>query len=94
MGYKVYTNSKGQYHREDGPAVDLGGGFGQWWINDKLHRLDGPAIIWEDGDGMYYIDGIEYSYEDFTMYNRSIRIKSILNHQPIDLDIDESNPPK
>jgi len=38
---KVYDNGtkswwlNGQYHREDGPAVECANGYKEWWLNGK-----------------------------------------------------------
>ena len=57
---KIYTNSFGQRHRDDGlPAYEHGGdGSKEWWVNGKLHR-DGdlPAIEWGDGDKSWWVRG-------------------------------------
>ena len=34
-------------------------------INNILHCLDGPAVFNEDGSVEYYVDGVEYSEEEF-----------------------------
>lgn len=31
-----------------------------------LHKIGGPAIIYSDGNEKYYLDGIEYSKEDYS----------------------------
>ena len=31
----VYKNNKGQFHREDGPAIELYNGEKYWWINGE-----------------------------------------------------------
>jgi hypothetical protein len=41
----AYKNEKGQFHREDGPAIIYKDGSRQWWNNGYLHRIDGPAVI-------------------------------------------------
>jgi len=43
-----YTNSKGEWHRLDGPAIEYLDGGKEWWINGKLSRVDGPAIEFSD----------------------------------------------
>jgi hypothetical protein len=43
-GNKFWHNAKGQYHRENGPAIELASGAKFWYIDDLLHREDGPAI--------------------------------------------------
>lgn len=34
-----YRNSKGELHREDGPAVEEADGTKKWYLNGQLHRL-------------------------------------------------------
>ena len=55
------------YHRTDGPAVELANGIKFWCLNGKLHRTDGPAIEYANGNKEWYINGKEYSEEDFNM---------------------------
>ncbi len=45
-----YLNEKGQYHREDGPAIEWNNGIKEWFINGLCHREDGPAIEWDSDD--------------------------------------------
>jgi len=45
-GDKWWYNSKGEFHREDGPAVEYSDGSKTWWINGLRHREDGPAVDW------------------------------------------------
>lgn len=52
--YKV----NGEYHREDGPAIEWGNGNKHWYLNGKLHRLDGPAIDNLDGFKIWYKNGL------------------------------------
>jgi hypothetical protein len=33
--------------------------------NGLRHREDGPARIWPDGDVWYYLNGIEYTKEEY-----------------------------
>ena len=55
--YKIYKNSKGQFHRKDGPAVTYSDGSQYWYKNDKRHREDGPAVIYPDGSQEWWING-------------------------------------
>jgi hypothetical protein len=59
-GDKVWYMN-GQYHREDGPAIEFADGDMEWWLNGQLHREDGPAIEWvndhSDGGKEWYIPG-------------------------------------
>ena len=59
----LWKNSKGQLHREDGPAIIEPDGDKHWYIKGQLHREDGPA--WVGGNDQsphyseceYYVDG-------------------------------------
>jgi hypothetical protein len=52
-----YLNDNGDYHREDGPAIEWTEGSKCWCINGLKHREDGPAVISSDGDTWWYING-------------------------------------
>ena len=39
----------GEYHREDGPAVENAVGNKYWFLHGYRHREDGPAVEWADG---------------------------------------------
>jgi len=56
-GNKHWYNSKGEDHRDDGPAFEGTEGTKFWYKNGKPHREDGPA--WESPHGfkMWYING-------------------------------------
>jgi hypothetical protein len=56
-GNKIWRNSNGQWHREDGPAWEYASGTKVWYINDKRHREDGPAVEWTDGRKEWWING-------------------------------------
>ena len=56
-GKKVWYNSQGKYHRDDGPAIKWTSGTKDWYINGLRHREDGPAIEWADGGKWWYING-------------------------------------
>ena len=47
-GVKYWYNSKGDRHRDNGPAIDHPD-LKMWIINGKLHREDGPAVIYKNG---------------------------------------------
>jgi hypothetical protein len=64
-GNKRWYNEKGEFHREDGPAVEDISGWKEWRINDKRHRLDGPAIELTNGEKKWFIDGEQYSEKQF-----------------------------
>ena len=52
---------EGNYHREDGPAVEYPDGTKRWYKEGELHRLDGPAIVYPDGTEFWYIEDNFYS---------------------------------
>jgi hypothetical protein len=56
FGNKRWYNSKGQLHRDDGPAEESWY-YKYWWRNGELHREDGPAAEWNNGDKWWYIQG-------------------------------------
>ncbi len=67
----------GQHHRTDGPAVEnLSGKF--WFINDKPHREDGPAIEYSDGNKSWYLNGINYTEEEFHQEVIKIKLKRLV----------------
>ena len=43
-GTKRWLNSLGQFHREDGPAIEHDNGIKFWYKNGLHHREDGPAV--------------------------------------------------
>ena len=45
-----------QYHRADGPAVELSDGYRAWWVNGELHRTDGPAVEYADGSREWWLN--------------------------------------
>ena len=51
-----YRNSKGDPHRDDGPAYEHADGTTEWWVNGKLHREDGPAVEHASGDEEWYLN--------------------------------------
>ena len=58
----------GQFHREDGPAVEWNSGTKSWYLNDKLHREDGPAIEWSDGRKEWWLNDIQHTEEEFNQW--------------------------
>lgn len=69
-GTKRWLNDQGQYHREDGPAVEYYSGSNHWYQNDKLHREDGPAVEYSDGIKIWYYRGdlIGYNQREFDRF--------------------------
>lgn len=58
LGNKIWRNEKGEYHREDGPAIEYWNGDKEWWVDGKLHRIEGPACKYCDGYKAYYTNGL------------------------------------
>ena len=61
-GDKFWTLN-GQYHREDGPAIEEPDGTKRWYLRGNLHREDGPAIERPDGSKFWSLNG-QYHRED------------------------------
>ena len=64
-GTRRYYNSKGQLHREDGPAVVYSGGSCEWWQNGLRHRIDGSAVEWYDGHKEWWLNGKRYTKRNY-----------------------------
>ena len=68
---KFYYKNKAKtvWHREDGPAAVWDNGRKKaWYFNGKRHRIDGPACEYANGRKEWYIEGKEYSEEEFINY--------------------------
>jgi len=68
-GTKIYKNSKGYYHREDGPALEYTNGDKFWYKEGRWHRENSPAREWIDGNKEWWkkgkchrIDGPAWEY--------------------------------
>ena len=67
---KVYASGSkywylnGNYHREDGPAVEYADGSKYWFLNGKYHREDGPAAEYANGDKSWYLNGKKVTEEE------------------------------
>ncbi len=69
-GTRIWINSKDQFHRTDGPAVEKINGYKGWYVNGVKHRTDGAACEWGDGNKRWYLNGkIYYSKKE---YNKEI----------------------
>jgi len=55
----------GEFHREDGLAIERANGDKEWLLNGNLHREDGPAVEWADGTKSWYLNDKFYSEPDF-----------------------------
>jgi len=77
-GNKNWRLPNGNFHKEDGPAVEYSNGDKSWYINGKWHREDGPAIEWGDGDKSWWINGRQYSEREYKIKIRSMKLKLLL----------------
>jgi hypothetical protein len=59
-GNKFWSNSYGQRHRTDGPAVEWVNGGKYWYLNGQFHRTDGPAVEWVNGGKEWWVNGIRH----------------------------------
>jgi hypothetical protein len=55
----------GEYHREDGPAVEFSDGSKSWCLNGKLHREDGPAVEYSNRTKSWWLNDINFSEEEW-----------------------------
>ena len=53
----------GEYHREDGPAIEYANGTKEWFLNGKQNRTNGPAVEFADGGKKWYLND-KYHRED------------------------------
>jgi hypothetical protein len=74
---REYTNGtkkwflNGNYHREDGPAIEYSDGSKEWYLNGKWHREDGPAIEYADGYKHWFINGKRLTEEQHRQQTQS-----------------------
>lgn len=60
----------GQWHREDGPAVEWLSGTKEWYVNGNCHRVDGPAVEWASGKASgkaveWWLDGCLMDFQEW-----------------------------
>lgn len=58
----------GEFHREFGPAIEYKNGVKCWFENGRRHNAKGPAYIYPDGKEEYWIDGEQFSHEEFIQW--------------------------
>lgn len=54
----AYVDEMGQFHREDGPAIEYPNGTKYWFCHGKRHRVGGPAVEYHYGDKSWYQNGL------------------------------------
>lgn len=59
-GTQNWRNSRGELHREDGPAVIEQDGTHIWYLNGKFQNASGPTIVWTNGIQFWYLNGKLY----------------------------------
>ena len=69
-----YWYLNGQYHREDGPAVEESNGTKYWYLNGMVHREDGPALELDDGSKYWYLNGKKITEAEH-------KLRTMANHQ-------------
>ena len=54
------------YHLKNDKSVKMfPHGYKSWHLNHKYHRTDGPAVTSADGIEYWYLNGREYSEEEY-----------------------------
>ena len=68
-GTRKWTNTRGDLHRENGPAVLYSGGAKYWYQNNRLHCTDGPAVEddkdWGSDCKAWFINGKQLTEAEF-----------------------------
>jgi len=62
---KWYRDSNQDFHRDDGPAVEWADGTKYWCKHGRYHREDGPAFETANGSKEYWLEGIQYTEEEY-----------------------------
>jgi len=68
-----YTNISGKEYRklslqerkEKPYCIEYNAFVRDWKVNGKFHREDGPAIYYNNGNKYWYLNGKEYSFEEW-----------------------------
>lgn len=81
-GTKVWRQYN-ELHRLDGPAYESLD-YKSWYKKGKQHRLDGPAVEHVDGKKEWWIEGKEYSEEEF---NHIIEKRNLNKRLNVSLEI-------
>jgi len=72
-GTKIYKNSKGEYHRLDGPAWEHKTRDKEWYKEDLCHREKGPAIEYANGDKVWCVKGKKLKEKEFNLWIQRIK---------------------
>ena len=77
-----WKNEDLEFHREDGPAVEIAGRYKSWWLNGLRHRKDGPAVEYANGTKEWLLKGqlhredgpaVEYANGDKSWFINGMR---------------------
>ena len=63
-GTKIWLDSHGYMHRDNGPAYVRPDGYKSWYQHGNRHRKDGPAVEWPSGRCEWYLNGSFIRQED------------------------------
>ena len=84
-GDKYWKLPNGDYHRENGPAIERINGSKFWFYNGKCHRENKPAIEHDDGSKEWFLngkrhreDGPSVEWGDGELYNGIFHLEDIL----------------
>lgn len=72
-GDKCWYDEYGNFHRENGPAIEGANGDKSWLIRGELHNEKGPASIETDGTKEWYLHDEKFTEEEF---NKRISFKT------------------
>jgi hypothetical protein len=75
-----YLNELGQYHREDGPAIEFSDGTKYWYIKGQFHREDGPAREFPDGSKFWYLNGEYYTEQEHQQEVIKIKLERLKSY--------------
>ena len=62
----------GKRHRDAGPAVEHMDGTRMWLLYGRLHRTNGPAVEWPDGGKEWWIDGVQYTQQEYYLQLKAL----------------------
>jgi len=62
-GSKRWTLN-GEYHCEDGPAIEYSDGSKWWFLYGERHREDGPAVELIDGSKFWYLNNVKVTWKE------------------------------
>jgi hypothetical protein len=69
----------GDFHREDGPAVEYDNGDKEWWFNGEFHREDGPAVEYFNGEKEWWVNGKLHRVDGPAIINNDGSVDWFLN---------------